>query len=78
MSLSFPSEADGLEDFYKWRAFALWYNAYTGRTEALNDFITIKSMRGAISPEGQTENFAMVLEHLLPQDGGSNPVLDRA
>jgi hypothetical protein len=57
---------------------ALWYNVYTGSTETLDDLITVKSMGGAVSPEYQTQEFAMVLEHWLPQDGESNPVLDRA
>jgi hypothetical protein len=57
---------------------ALWYNAYTGHIETLNDLITTKSMGGTVSAEEQTEEFAMVLEHWLPQAGDSNPILDRA
>lgn len=56
---------------------ALWYNQYTGSTETLHTLITETSC-GTVKVADQTHNFAIVLEHWLPQQGDSNPIMERA
>jgi hypothetical protein len=59
---------------------ALWYNEHTGSAETLESLIVAESFTGRRNEteEERLREFAIVLEHWLPQDGATNPVIARA